>query len=118
MSDVTGSYISYSFFSSTDAEASFLPSSSSFFESPSGNAGNFHSGSLFNSSTGNAAHLLMDETITVVTGSGGSSTKTYLKRGWYPIGATFEYWRTTSVTAGPPSGHTLLDVCIVSTYSS
>jgi hypothetical protein len=46
----------------------------------------------------------------------GSASKTYVMRGWYATGSVHEYWTTSSPTLAPPSGHTLTNITILSTY--
>lgn len=53
-----------------------------------------------------------------VEGDGGGGITTYYKmRGYYVVGAVYEtYVVTGSPSSTPPSGHTLIDVVIVSTW--
>lgn len=66
----------------------------------------------FNVSSPSTLDVRYVETITVITSSVPAEV-TYYKRGYYTLGAQFEYWRTTNPDAGPPSGNPLLDITII-----
>lgn len=41
----------------------------------------------------------------------------YLVRGYYTTGSVYETWVTTDLNATPPSGHSLIDIAIISQWS-
>lgn len=47
-----------------------------------------------------------------------STTITYRMRGYYVVGAAFEFWTTTTPFASPPSGHSLIDTTIIGSYTT
>lgn len=61
-----------------------------------------------------SAATATSSSIVVVT----TTSITYNKRGYYSAGAAYEYWQSTNRDAPAPSGHSLLDVTVISEYKN
>jgi hypothetical protein len=46
----------------------------------------------------------------------GGADNTYIMRGRYIAGNTYEYWTGRTPTTSPPSGHTLADITVIASY--